>query len=489
LSTNDICSMDAGAIARAVRTKELSAVEVVKAALARMDALESEVHAFCTPTPELALERARAIDGVVMTGGDPGPLAGVPFGIKDLISAAGIRMAGGAPAYENFIAAEDDVAVERMKHAGAIVLGKTNVPEFGYSGTSHNPIFETTRNPWNLAMTPGGSSAGSAAAVASGMCPIAMGSDGGGSVRIPAAHSGIFGMKASMGRVPLYPGCRDELYPGFSGWESLEHIGPLARSVADGALMLSVIAGPDERDRLSLPPAEFDWNDALHGGILGLRVAYSPDWGYAPVDPEVREVVGRAVKVFDQDLGCTVEIAHPGFTDPFAAFWALVAQETDLVGMRRIVEQHGDRMSRHLVEMIMHPWTAEDFTNANLKRKEVTNKMWRFMRDYDLILTPTLAVPPFPVHIQGPEKIDGRMVSTTQWLAFTFPLNMTGQPAASVPAGFTSAGLPVGMQIIGRHLADATVLRAAAAFEAAQPWRHVRPPVVADLAANPEAAS
>jgi aspartyl-tRNA(Asn)/glutamyl-tRNA(Gln) amidotransferase subunit A len=347
--------MDAGAIARAVRTKELSAVEVVKAALARMDALESEVHAFCTPTPELALERARAIDGVVMTGGDPGPLAGVPFGIKDLISAAGIRMAGGAPAYENFIAAEDDVAIERMKHAGAIVLGKTNVPEFGYSGTSHNPIFETTRNPWNLAMTPGGSSAGSAAAVASGMCPIAMGSDGGGSVRIPAAHSGIFGMKASMGRVPLYPGCRDELYPGFSGWESLEHIGPLARSVADGALMLSVIAGPDERDRLSLPPAEFDWNDALHGGIRGLRVAYSPDWGYAPVDPEVREVVGRAVKVFDQDLGCTVEIAHPGFTDPFAAFWALVAQETDLVGMRRIVEQHGERMSRHLVEMTMHP--------------------------------------------------------------------------------------------------------------------------------------
>jgi aspartyl-tRNA(Asn)/glutamyl-tRNA(Gln) amidotransferase subunit A len=484
LNTNDICSMDAGDIARAVRTKKLSAVEVVNAALARMESLESEVHAFCTPTPELALEQAQAVDRVVMAGGDPGPLAGVPFGIKDLISAAGIRMSGGAPAYENFIADEDDVAVERMKQAGAIVLGKTNVPEFGYSGVGHNPIFETTRNPWNLAMTPGGSSAGSGAAVVSGMCPIALGSDGGGSVRIPAAHSGVFGMKASMGRVPLYPGCRDELYPGFSGWESLEHIGPLARSVADGALMLSVIAGPDDRDRLSLPAAEFDWNEAPHGGIKGLRVAYSADWGYAPVDPEVREVVGAAVKVFEQELGCVVEEAHPGFTDPFAAFWALVAQETDLVGMRKLVEQHGDRMSRHLVDMIMHPWSAEDFTNANLKRKEVTNKMWRFMRDYDILLTPTLAVPPFPVHIQGPEKIDGRMVSTTQWLAFTFPLNMTGQPAASVPAGFTRDGLPVGLQIVGPHLGDATVLRAAAAFEAARPWRNCTPPIVTALSAS-----
>jgi aspartyl-tRNA(Asn)/glutamyl-tRNA(Gln) amidotransferase subunit A len=489
LTNDELSNLDAVRIAHAVRTRELSAIDVVKAALARMDALEPSVHAFCTATPELALEQAEAVERIVMAGGDPGPLAGVPFGIKDLISAAGIRMTGGAPAYENFIADEDDVAVERMKQAGAIVIGKTNVPEFGYSGVGHNPIFETTRNPWNLAMTPGGSSAGSAAAVVSGMCPIALGSDGGGSVRIPAAHSGIFGMKASMGRVPLYPGCRDELYPGFSGWESLEHIGPLTRTVADAALMLSVISGPDERDRLSLPAADFDWKEALHGGIRGLRVAYSPDWGYAPVDPEVREVVGRAVKVFEQELGCTVEIAHPGFTDPFAAFWALVAQETDLVGMRKIVEQHGDRMSRHLVEMIMHPWTAEDFTNANLKRKEVTNRMWRFMRDYDLILTPTLAVPPFPVHIQGPEKIDGRMVSTTQWLAFTFPLNMTGQPAASVPAGFTSDGLPVGMQIIGRHLADATVLRAAAAFEAAQPWRHVQPPVVANLIAHPAAGT
>ncbi|MFM0199303.1 amidase [Paraburkholderia fungorum] len=237
------------------------------------------MHAFCTASPELALEQAEAVERIVMAGGDPGPLAGVPFGIEDLISAAGIRMTGGAPAYENFIADEDDVAVERMKQAGAIVIGKTNVPEFGYSGVGHNPIFETTRNPWNLAMPPGGSSAGSAAAVVSGMCPITLGSDGGGSVRIPAAHSGIFGMKASMGRVPLYPGCRDELYPGFSGWESLEHIGPLTRTVADAALMLSVISGPDERERLSLPAADMGagFDRGGHRAHMGTGIRRSAD--------------------------------------------------------------------------------------------------------------------------------------------------------------------------------------------------------------------
>ncbi len=191
-----------------------------------------------------------------------------------------------------------------------MILGKTNVPEFGYSGVGHNPVFPTTRNPWNPQLTSGGSSAGSGAAVASGMCPLAFGSDGGGSVRIPAAHCGLFGMKASMGRVPLYPGCRDERYPGVSGWESLEHIGPMSRTVADGALMLSAIAGPDMRDRHSLPDEGVGWVDAARPGDLrGLRVAYSADWGYAAVDPQVREIVGKAARVFESELGCIVEEA------------------------------------------------------------------------------------------------------------------------------------------------------------------------------------
>jgi aspartyl-tRNA(Asn)/glutamyl-tRNA(Gln) amidotransferase subunit A len=369
-----------------------------------------------------------------------------------------------------------------LKAAGAVILGKTNVPEFGYSGVGHNPVFPTTRNPWNLAMTPGGSSAGSGASVAAFVSPFAIGSDGGGSIRIPAAHSGLVGIKASMGRVPLYPGCKDERYPGVSSWESLEHIGPMSRTVADSALMLSVIAGPDPRDRLSIPSGDVDWlGAAAPAAMKGLRVAYSADWGYAAVDPEVRRVVGEAVRVFETDLGCIVEEAHPGWEDPAEAFWSLVAMESDLVGMRAMVEGRRKEISPFLLALLDRNWTAEDFTNANMIRKAVANRMWRFMQRYDLLLTPTLAVPPFPVHMQGPEIIEGRMVRAADWLCFTFPMNMTGQPAASVPAGFTSDGLPVGLQITGRHLADASVIGAAAAFEAARPWAGREPSLLAEL--------
>lgn len=478
---NTIGRMDAVSLAQAIRKKKVSAKEVTDAVLARMEKLEPHLHAFCTPTADLARQTASDIDRRLSAGEDVGPLAGVPVGIKDLVCTKGIRTVSGSMAYKDFIPDEDDIVVERLKSAGAVIIGKTNVPEFGYSGVGHNPVFETTRNPWNLALTPGGSSAGSGAAVAAGVGPFAIASDGGGSIRIPAAHSGLVGVKASMGRVPLYPGTKDERYPGVSSWESLEHIGPLSRTVADSALMLSVISGPDSRDRYSLPRADFDWMESLTGGIKGLRVAYSPDWGYAKVDPEVRRVVGEAVKVFERDLGCVVEEANPGFEDPYGAFWAIVAMETDLRGMRQMVEKHGHQMTPHLVDFIQRPWTAEDFTNAIVTRKAVVNKMWRFMRKYDLLLTPTLAVPPFPVHMQGPEKIDGSIVHPFRWLAFTFPLNFTGQPAASIPVGFSREGLPIGLQIVGRHLDDPTVMKACAAFEAAKPWRDVWPPLLEKL--------
>lgn len=469
-TVNEIWQMDASTIAQKVKSREISPVEVAKAHLERMEAMEPKLHAFCTPTPELALDMARKLEADVLKGDDVGLLAGVPVGVKDLICTQGIVTASGSAAYQDFIPDEDDVVVERIKAAGAIIIGKTNVPEFGYSGAGHNPIFETTRNPWNTERTSGGSSAGSGAAVASGMCPLALGSDGGGSIRIPSAHCGIYGLKASMGRVPLYPGTKDERYPGVSSWESLEHIGPMTRTVADAALMMQVLAGPDPRDRLSLPAAPYDWRDTVKGDISGLRVGFSIDWGYAAVDSEVRRVVTDAARVFETDLGCTVEEVVPGWEDPFSAFWGLVALESDLKGLREMVQTHGSRMSPHLVAFINTPWTAEDLTSAVMTRKAVTNKMWRLMQNYDILLTPTLAVPPFALDIQGPEKIDGRMVATTQWLAFTFPLNMTGQPAASIPAGFTADGLPVGLQIIGRHLDDSTVLNASAAFERARPW-------------------
>ena len=480
-TTIDICELDAVTLADDVRSKRLSPVEVIDAVVGRIEKLEPILHAFCTPTLDPARADAKRIEADIAAGKDVGPLAGVPVGIKDLVATKGVRTASGSFAYKDFIPDEDDVVVERLKGAGAIVLGKTNVPEFGYSGTGHNPVFETTVNPWNTDLTPGGSSAGSAVAVATGMSPFAIGSDGGGSVRIPAAHCGLYGIKASMGRVPLYPGCRDERYPGMSSWESIEHIGPLSRTVADSALMLSVITGPDDRDRHSLPEPNFDWMGCLQGDLKGLRVAYSADWGYAAVDPEVRRLAGEAARVFERDLGCTVEEAHPGWEDPYEAFWGIVAAETDLKGMRAMAEKYQDKMSPHLLDFLRTPWSAEDLTNAMIGRKAVCNKMWRFMRTYDLLLTPTLAVPPFPIHMQGPEKIDGKIGAPFRWLAFTFPMNMTGQPAASVPAGWTNDGLPVGLQIVGRHLDDPMVLRASAAYEAAAPWKDRWPPLLAEM--------
>ena len=479
---NEICRMDAVTLASLIRSKKLSAVEVTDAVLARMDKLEPILHAYCTPTPDIARQAAKQIEKRIMAGEDVGPLAGVPWGCKDLICTAGIKTASGSLAYADFVPDEDDVVVERMRNAGAVILGKTNVPEFGYSGVGHNPVFATTRNPWNTNLTPGGSSAGSGAAVASGMGPFSIGSDGGGSVRIPSSFSGLYGLKASMGRVPLYPGVKDERYPGVSSWEALEHIGPMSRTVADSALMLSVIAGPDDRDNRSLPlQAGFDWMASLKGDLKGLRVAYSSDWGYAAVDKRVRDIVGKAVKVFERDLGCIVEEASPGWDNPYQAFWALLAGESDLKGMREMERKLGDKMTPHLRDFLKTEWTAEQLTDAMVARKAVNNRMWRFMRNYDLLLTPTLAVPPFEVGIQGPTMIDGREVEPFEWLHFTYPLNFTGQPAASIPAGWTEDGLPIGLQIIGRHLGDALVLRASACFEAAQPWKDRWPPMLAGM--------
>ena len=467
---DDICKLDAASLARRIQRRELAPTEVVEAVLVRMDRLDPILNAFCTPTPDLARADAHRIEAAIMAGEEVGPLAGVPVAIKDLVLTKGIRTVSGCWAYADFIPAEDDVVVERLKQAGAIVLGKTNVSELGYSGLGGNPVFGETRNPWNIERTSGGSSAGSAAAVAAGIGPFAIGSDGGGSVRDPSSFCGLYGLKASFGRVPLYPGCRDERFPGVSSWESIEHIGPLSRTVADSAAMLSVIAGPDDRDRHSLPGPGPDWMAALRGEVRGLHVAYSPDWGYAAVDPSVRAVVDRAVRVFERDLGCSVELAHPGFADPSDAFAATVALESDLPGMRALADRLGERMTPDLRQFLYREWTAEEFTGAVLTRKAVTNVMWKFMRGYDLLLTPTVAVPAFAVGNSGPDTIDGRPVGPSDWSPFTYVLNLTGQPAASIPAGWTDEGLPVGLQIVGRHLADETVLRASAAFEAASPW-------------------
>ena len=471
----DLHGWNAVRIAGAVSRQEVSAVDVTRASLARMAATEPLVHAFCTPLPEQALQAAAALDARIARGETVGCLAGVPIGVKDLLLMRGVPAAMGSPLYRDFVPEEDDIVVERILAADAIIVGKTNTSELGYAASGRNPLFPATRNPWNLSRTPGGSSAGSAAAVAAGVVPMALGSDAGGSVRIPASFCGLFGMKPSMGRVPLYPGCRDARFPGLSSWESLEHIGPISGSVADGGLLLSVIAGPDGRDRHSIPTCDVDWRAAARGSVSRLRVGYSADLGYAAVDPEVARIFESGVAVFSREFDCSTEQADPGWEDPMPAFAALEALDTDLTGLRTRARPHREIISPGLLSLLDRRWTAEEFTDAIVARKAVCTAAARLLSRFDLFLTPTTATAAFPVEVDGPAEIGGRTVGHDDWACFAFPFNMTGQPASTVVAGWTKQDLPVGIQIVGGHLADALVLRASAAFERACPWNDRRP--------------
>jgi aspartyl-tRNA(Asn)/glutamyl-tRNA(Gln) amidotransferase subunit A len=435
----------------------------------RIHKLNPTFNAFCELDEENAKKTALLAERRIMNGEEVGPLHGVPISIKDLVVTEGIRTAFGSKAYEDYIPEEDDVSVARIRKAGAIILGKTNVTEFGYRGI--NKTFGSIRNPWNTDLTSGGSSGGSAVAVATGMGSLTIGSDGGGSIRTPASFTGIYGFKPSFGRVPLYPGCRDPKYPGGSSWESLECIGPLTRTVEDSALLLSVIAGSSPMDRHSLP-GNLDYPGAASNkDIKGLRIAWSPNMGYAVVDSRIQRIVAEAVKVFEK-LGCHVEEAHPGLEDPSGTFSGLIARDSDFIGLRKLAERFGEHMDQSLVNFITKSWTDEELTRAAMDRQEINIKMRKFMEGYDLLLMPTLGVPPFAFGTNGPNEIEGRQVSDSHWSPFSCLANITGLPAASIPAGWTEEGLPVGLQIIGGHLQDELVLSVSSAYEEANPWIH-----------------
>ena len=481
-ATNQICQLDTITLARAVAAKELSPVEAVEAVLERLDRLDPTLHMFTTVVPDQAREDAKRIEADLAAGREVGPLAGVPTGVKDLICTKGIRTASGSYAYADFVPDEDDVVVERIQ--GRWCGGDRQDPGAGVRLFRHRarprwPSRLATPGIWSG--PPAAPSAGTGAAVATGVGPFSLGSDGGGSVRIPRSFCGVYGIKPTMGRVPLYPGTKDHRYPGVSSWESLEHIGPPTRTVADAALVLSVIAGYDDRDRLSIPSDGIDWLRAVDRDLGGPPGRLQPGpWVRRRGPRGAGRSSTRRSRSSSAILAATVERADPGWEDPYEALLPLIVCESDLAGMRRLADELGERMSPHLVDVLRLDWTAEQLTGAVVRRKAVYNAAWRFFRSYDLLLTPTLAVPPFEHGLQGPATIDGREVDAFYWLSFTFPFNFTGQPAATVPAGFTEDGLPVGLQIVGRRLDDALVLRASAAFETAAPWRDRWPAILAE---------
>jgi aspartyl-tRNA(Asn)/glutamyl-tRNA(Gln) amidotransferase subunit A len=437
------------------RSKRLSPVEVARDVCSRIDRHNQRLNAYCLLDEDLFIAAARESEKRWHKREPLGLLDGVPVSIKDIILTKGWPTLRGSLLVDRQQAWDENApSTARLLEHGALLVGKTTTPEFGWKAVTDSPLTGITRNPWNAEMTAGGSSGGAVAAVAAGMCALALGTDGGGSIRIPAGFSGVFGIKPSFGRVPAAP---------LSPFGTLAHIGPITRTVADAALMLTVIAEPDSRDWYALPAETKDYRIGLDEGVKYLRVAYSPDLGYAAVDPEITQIVERAIDVF-VELGARVELVAPGFDNPrdvFLKHWsagaANLARNFDAEQRAKL-----DPGLAHLIE-VGESWGLLDYLHTVDQRVALGQHMNRFHDHFDLLVTPTLPITAFPAgdQLSDPDSQEFWF----DWTPFSYPFNLTQQPAASIPCGFTSAGLPVGLQIVGPRYGDGLVLRACHAFE------------------------
>jgi len=445
------------------RARQASPVEVVDACLAQIAKLGATHNAFVLVDADGARAAARASETRWQRGASDGALDGVPVTIKDLILTRGWPTLRGSRTIDPAGPWNDDAPVTaRLREANAIILGKTTTPEMGWKAVTDSPLIGVARNPWDPSRTPGGSSGGAGIAAATGMGALHVGTDGGGSIRVPASFCGIFGLKPSFGRVPAWP---------LSPTGTVSHLGPMTRSVADAATMMNVITRPDARDWHALPNDPVDYRDELDAGIGGLRVAWSPRLGRFDVDDEIAAITGAAVQAF-VEAGARVEAVDPPLPDVHAIFkvhwWVgchnavrgMSAEQRALLdpGLARIAES-------------AKAITVDEYLDAVAARGRLGAAMREFHARYDLLITPTVAVAPFTAGRLAPETIGDVGSDWTRWASFSYPFNLTQQPAASVPCGFTKAGLPVGLQILGPMHGDRRVLRAARAFEKLQPWQ------------------
>jgi amidase len=465
-----LCFLTATELARRLRSREVSATEILRAHIEQIARTNPQVNAIITTTFDAAEADARRVDAQLARGEDPGPLAGLPVAHKDLAITKGVRTTFGSPIFKDFIPDRDALIVERLKAAGAVTVGKTNTPEFGAGSQTFNPIFGATRNPWDLTRTSGGSSGGAAAALACGMVPIADGTDLGGSLRNPASFCNVVGFRSTPGRVPMWP--------SLNAWFPLGIAGPMARTVEDAALMLSAMAGPDPRSPISVHQPGAMFAAPLGRDFRGVRVAWSPDLGGLPVERPVRDALLGALPALT-DLGCVVEEVTPDLTGADEIFEVLRAWHFEM--------SHGD-LVRGKPDQVKQTviWNTEagmkltgaDVGRAERLRTELFHRLRDFFTRFDFLVCPVVQVQPFDVKSEYPMEVDGRaMGSYLEWMRSCSRISATSLPALSVPAGFTADGLPVGLQIVGPYLGDFGVLQLGHAFERATGFTAKRPPV------------
>jgi amidase len=458
--SSQLCFTGAVEMAQLIRAKKLSAREALDAHLKQIDRVNPKVNAIVTLVAEMAAEAAARADEMQARGEKLGPLHGLPVAHKDLLETRGIRTTFGSPIYKDNVPAENNIVVERMRRAGAIIVGKTNTPEFGAGSQTFNTVFGATRNPYDLSKTCGGSSGGAAVALACGMVPVATGSDAGGSLRNPAAFCNIVGFRPSIGRVP-------NPKAGF-GWSTLSTNGCLGRSVADLALSLSTIAGPDPNTPLAINEFGDIFARPLDRSFKGVRVAWFKDLGGVPFDSRVRSVVDGHRATFES-LGCIVEQAEPDFSPAEVSFRTLRAW-TAAANYGKMLQQHLDAFKDTLKDEIQRGMklTGEDIARAEVAHSLIWRNFQSFLGKYEYFILPTTQTPPFDVNTPYPTEIAGvHFDNYIDWMKSCWYISATGNPAASVPAGFTREGLPVGMQIVGRDKQDFSVLQLAHAFEQA----------------------
>jgi amidase len=466
----ELCFKTATELAALIRRREVSVREVVAAHLEQIERLNPQVNAICTLVPEQAMDQARRADEALARGEDPGPLYGLPIAIKDLVDTKGIRTTYGSPIYRDHVPERDALLVERLKAAGAIVVGKTNTPEFGAGSNTFNPIFGVTRNPYDLARTSGGSSGGGAAALACRMISIADGSDLGGSVRNPPNFNNVAGLRPSPGRVPIYPSEQP--------WSALSVLGPMARTVRDAALLLSVMAGPDPRDPISISEDPSRFRGSLDRDFRGCRIAWSRDLGQFPVQKAVVDAIEGALPAF-AGLGCRIEEAHPDFSGAAAIFQVLRAASF-AAGHVNDLREHRALIKDTVVWNVEQglKLSALDVSQAVAGRAALYQRVREFFEGYDFLLLPVSQVVPFPVEEEWVQEIEGvRMNTYIDWMMSCSFITLTAHPAMSMPCGFTPEGLPVGVQIVGPYRREMDLLQLAYAFEQATHVADRCPPI------------